>query len=108
VDINEFADSAKNASDLLKAMGNERRLMILCQLGRGEKSVGELERLINLKQSALSQHLAKLRSQKLVKTRRDSQVIYYSLASCEVEKIIQTLYGIYCPQQKREDTPHEY
>jgi DNA-binding transcriptional ArsR family regulator len=78
-------------------MGNEKRLMILCQLGQGEKSVGELESLIGLKQSAMSQHLAKLRAQKLVQTRRESQTIFYSLASKEVEQIISALYGLYCP-----------
>ncbi|WP_135076963.1 metalloregulator ArsR/SmtB family transcription factor [Terasakiella sp. SH-1] len=97
MNIKDFADKALAASELLKMMGNERRLMILCQLGNGEKSVGELEDLVGLKQSALSQHLAKLRSQGLVTTRRESQMIFYSLTSGEVEKLIETLYGLYCP-----------
>lgn len=97
MNISDFADKALAAAELLKMMGNERRLMILCQLGNGEKSVGELECLVGLKQSALSQHLAKLRAERLVKTRRQSQTIYYSLASNEVEKLIETLYGLYCP-----------
>ena len=98
MNIESFSDKALRAAELLKMMGNERRLMILCQLGNGEKSVTELETLIGLKQSALSQHLAKLRSERLVETRRESQTIYYSLASEEVEKLIETLYGLYCPQ----------
>ncbi|SCA57699.1 putative DNA-binding transcriptional regulator [Candidatus Terasakiella magnetica] len=97
MNIKDFADKALAASELLKMMGNERRLMILCQLGNGEKSVGELEKLVGLKQSALSQHLAKLRSQGLVETRRESQMIFYSLSSDEVQKLIHTLYGLYCP-----------
>ena len=104
MNIKDFEDNAIAASELLKMMGNERRLMILCQLGTGEKSVSELEQLIMLKQSALSQHLAKLRAQQLVKTRRDSQMIFYSLASPEVEALIQTLYGLYCPEKLSEKT----
>ncbi len=97
MNIDVFADKALAAAELLKMMGNERRLMILCQLGNGEKSVGELEGLVGLKQSALSQHLAKLRAQRLVATRRVSQTVYYSLASDEVSALIGTLYGLYCP-----------
>lgn len=103
MNIDDFEDKALRASELLKMMGNERRLMILCQLGRGEKSVSELETIIGLKQSALSQHLAKLRSERLVTTRRESQTIYYSLASDEVEQVIETLYGLYCPPIENED-----
>jgi len=105
MNIKDFADKALAASELLKMMGSERRLMILCQLGNGEKSVGELESLVGLKQSALSQHLAKLRAQKLVQTRRESQMIFYSLASDEVERIIETLYGLYCPALEKKDIP---
>lgn len=97
MNIETFSDKASRAAELLKMMGNEKRLMILCQLGNGEKSVGELEGLIGLKQSALSQHLAKLRAEKLVATRRVSQTVYYRLASEEVSTLINTLYGLYCP-----------
>ncbi|NVK17663.1 MAG: helix-turn-helix transcriptional regulator [Methylocystaceae bacterium] len=97
MNIEIFSDKANQAAELLKMMGNEKRLMILCQLGNGEKSVGELEKLIGLKQSALSQHLAKLRAERLVSTRRESQTVYYSLASEEVTKLIEILYGLYCP-----------
>ncbi len=103
MNIDDFADKALVASEMLKMMGNERRLMILCQLGKGEKSVGQLEKLVGLKQSALSQHLAKLRSQGLVTTRRESQMVFYSLASCEVERLINTLYELYSPKQENKE-----
>lgn len=86
---------ANTASLLLKAMSNENRLMILCNLLHGEKTVGELEHGIGLSQSALSQHLAVLRQNKLVSTRRDAQSIYYSLTGVEARAVIETLYGLY-------------
>ena len=88
--------SAEKASAVLKAMANKRRLLILCQLVQGEKSVGELEELINLNQSALSQHLAILRRNNLVQTRRAAQTIYYSLSSAEASGVMQALYDLYC------------
>lgn len=88
--------SARRASALLKAMANERRLMILCHLASGEKSVGEIEALVGLSQSALSQHLARLRRDKLVETRRTAQSIRYRLSGGEVEAVLGTLYGLYC------------
>jgi len=96
MDAQDLQASAAQASKLLKAMSNERRLMVLCHLGGGERSVGELERLVGLSQSALSQHLARLRRDGLVTTRREAQTIYYSLASADVEAVIATLYGLYC------------
>lgn len=95
----ELADlqrNAQRASGLLKAMSNQHRLLILCQLLPGEKSVGELERIIGLSQSALSQHLARLRRDDLVRTRRAAQTIYYSLSGHEAKAVIETLYGLYC------------
>lgn len=79
-------------------MGNQHRLLILCQLMRAERSVGELERIIGLSQSALSQHLARLRRDSLVKTRRSAQTIYYSLSGHEAEKVLGALYQIYCDE----------
>jgi len=96
MDAQDLQASAAQASKLLKAMSNERRLMVLCHLGGGERSVGELERLVGLSQSALSQHLARLRRDGLVTTRREAQTIYYSLASADVKAVIATLYGLYC------------
>lgn len=94
--ITELDKMAREASDLLLAMANEKRLMILCHLLEGEISVNELAELVQMNQSALSQQLAKLRGLKLVETRRDAQQIFYRLASDQVERILQTLYGIYC------------
>ena len=88
--------NAAEASTLLKSMANENRLLILCQLVEGEKSVGELQSHLPLSQSALSQHLAILRRERLVKTRRSAQSIYYSLASEEAEAILSALSELYC------------
>lgn len=87
---------AHEASELLLAMANEKRLMILCHLLEGETSVNDLAELVQMNQSALSQQLAKLRGLRLVETRREAQQIFYRLASDQVERILQTLYGIYC------------
>ncbi len=89
------------ASRLLKAMGNERRLTVLCHLSKREHSVNELCDLVGLSQSALSQHLAKLRRDRLVNTRREAQTIYYSIATPDVRQILDTLRGLYA----EEDAP---
>jgi len=96
IDLERIQDNARRASTLLKAMSNQHRLMILCQLVPGEKCVGELEKVVGLSQSALSQHLARLRRDDLVKTRREAQTIYYQLAGEEASAVIETLYGLYC------------
>jgi len=88
--------SLLQAADLLKLLSNPKRLAILCYLLDGEMSVGELVEAVQLSQSALSQHLAKLRELELVATRREQQSIYYSLSSPETEAIIEVLYGLYC------------
>jgi ArsR family transcriptional regulator, virulence genes transcriptional regulator len=95
VNIEALHDSARRASVLLKAMGNAHRLIVLCQLLDDEKSVGQLERVVGLSQSALSQHLARLRRDGLVTTRRSAQTIYYSLAGEEARAIIQALCTVY-------------
>ncbi len=95
-DFAKLRRSARQATRVLKAMANEHRLLILCQLVGRECSVSELVRIVGLSQSALSQHLAKLRRDELVRTRRQAQTIYYSLASPEIEAIIATLYRLYC------------
>ncbi len=96
MDINALTDKAGQATRLLKSLANDRRLLILCHLSQSEKSVGELERLVDLSQSALSQHLARLRRDNLVQTRREAQTIYYSVASPEADAVLQTLYKLYC------------
>jgi len=88
--------SAADAVRLLKSIANESRLMVMCVLAEGELSVGDLNGRIALSQSALSQHLAILRDQGLVKTRRESQTIYYSLAETAALQLINTLHDIYC------------
>jgi len=87
---------AADAARLLKALGNEQRLMVLCWLVDGEHSVTELNARLDLSQSALSQHLAVLRGDGLVATRREAQTIYYSLVEGPAQRIINTLHGIYC------------
>ena len=82
---------------MLRALSNEKRLMILCQLGEGELSVGQLLPLVGLSQSALSQHLAKLRDEALVSTRRDGTTVFYRIADPDVLKVIAVLAETYCP-----------
>ena len=93
-------ENAREAAEFLKTLGNEWRLMVLCSLGTTEKSVSTLEGELGIKQSALSQHLARLRREGLVKTRRDSQTIYYSLANPEIMKIIVVLQEVFCPSEE--------
>jgi DNA-binding transcriptional ArsR family regulator len=87
---------ASDAANLMKALGNESRLMILCVLAEGERSVSDLNNVVPLSQSALSQQLGRLRRQELVKTRRESQTIYYSLADGPADKVINLLHDFYC------------
>lgn len=96
MDISDLESNAAKASELLKVMANQSRLMILCHLLGGEKSVQEVQAQVGLSQSALSQQLAVLRNADLVTTRRDAQRIYYKLASVEAEAMIGTLYELYC------------
>jgi DNA-binding transcriptional ArsR family regulator len=96
MNIDALRSRATEASSLMKALANPHRLMILCELHKGERSVGALERAVGLRQSPLSQHLAKLRRDGLVKTRRESQTIYYRLASPKVSEVIALLYRLYC------------
>ncbi|MGI9276246.1 MAG: ArsR/SmtB family transcription factor [Endozoicomonas sp.] len=96
IDIKIMREKARNAIPLLKAVSNESRLLILCHLGQGEMSVTELNERFDLSQSALSQHLGVLRRDGLVNTRRESQTIYYSLASIEAARLIEFLHGEFC------------
>lgn len=92
----DMREHAADAANLMKALGNESRLMILCLLTEGERSVSDLNDIIPLSQSALSQQLARLRQQGLVKTRRESQTIFYSLADGPTDRVIRLLHDIYC------------
>lgn len=96
LDIDQFESKATQAGTLLKALSNPKRLMIMCRLAMGEQSVGALESQVGLGQSSLSQHLAVLRRNDLVATRRDSRTIYYRLASKEAEAIMMVLYDQFC------------
>ena len=88
--------NAIRASEMMKLLGHPHRLMILCELIEGERSVSELSERIGINQSPLSQHLARMRHEGVVESRRDAQTVYYSLTGPEVESIISTLYGLYC------------
>lgn len=96
MDFNAMQQNATEAVTLLKGLANESRLMIMCVLTEGELSVGQLNKRIKLSQSALSQHLAVLREQGLVSTRRESQTIYYRLANSPAMNVIGLLHEVYC------------
>lgn len=99
-DLRKLHTKADDAEALLKALANKHRLLILCELHKGERSVSALMEAVDLSQSALSQHLGRLRADKLVETRRDAQTIYYSIAQQAVTELISTLYNIYCAPTK--------
>jgi DNA-binding transcriptional ArsR family regulator len=88
--------AADKASELLKSLANRHRLLILCQLVDGERSVGELAAFLNARDSTVSQHLALLRKDGLVQARREAQTIFYSIASCPARRVLETLFAIYC------------
>jgi ArsR family transcriptional regulator len=96
VDPQRMADAAGKACELMKTLGHKDRLMVLCHLSTGEKSVGELAALLDIPQSPLSQHLARMRKESLVKTRREAQTIYYSIASDEAARIVALMHELYC------------
>jgi DNA-binding transcriptional ArsR family regulator len=100
-ELQRMVDNAKRAADFLKALAHESRLVILCILAEGEKSVSELEHELNLRQPTVSQQLARLRADGLVSTRRDGKVIYYSLASDEARTIIGAIYDVFCRKTRR-------
>lgn len=105
-DIVRFEASAGEAARLLRALGNERRLMILCQLADGERSVGELQSLVGLSQSALSQHLAVLREEGVVATRREGQTIWYRNEDPAAIRVVATLAEIFCPPGMKKADEH--
>lgn len=101
IDMNVMQDAAASASRLLAAMANDKRLMILCQLVEGERSVGELTESLGTRQSTISQHLSLLRRDGFVESRREGQSQYYSLVGEEARRILETLYDLYCLKQGR-------
>jgi DNA-binding transcriptional ArsR family regulator len=96
IDARRMASAAQKASELMKTLGHKDRLMVLCHLSSGEKSVGELAGLLDIPQSPLSQHLARMRKENLVSTRRDAQTIYYSIASNDAARIVGLMHELYC------------
>ncbi len=99
-DLATFETNASRAAALLRSLANERRLMILCQLADGELSVGALLPRVGLSQSALSQHLALLRDEGIVATRREGQSVFYRVSDPAAMQVIATLAGIFCPPPK--------
>ncbi len=100
-DLDRMAENAKRASDFLKALAHESRLLMLCILAEGEKSVSELEQELELRQPTVSQQLARLRADGLVSTRRDGKVVYYSLASDEARTVIGAIYDVFCRKLRK-------
>ena len=100
-DADALADHAIDAAELLKALAHPARLLVLCQLVEGERSVGELQPVTGLSQSALSQHLAVLRGMSLVRTRRDAQTIFYALESGPALGVMNALYTAYCGDSEK-------
>ena len=95
-EIDGMLENAITASNFLKAISHEGRLMILCHLASGEKSVTDLERLLSSRQAAVSQQLARLRLEGLVEARRDGKIIYYALADKRATRILDVVYDIFC------------
>ena len=100
LDIGQIRRSAEDACTLLRTLANEDRLLLLCQLAKGERRVGELEELLDIRQPTLSQQLSVLRNEGLVATRRDGKHIYYSIASIEALRVLETLYELFCAKQQ--------
>jgi ArsR family transcriptional regulator len=101
IDKKRFERSAASAAQLLKALASHRRLMILCALADGERSAGDLAAEVGLGQSALSQHLARLRGLGIVAARRDAQSIYYRVVDPAAARVLETLAAIFCPPTTR-------
>jgi len=101
IDSEVMERAADEASELLKALANRHRLLIICQLIDGEHSVGELAEFLSLRDSTVSQHLALLRKDGLVSARRDAQTIFYSIASEPARDILKTLYQAFCAPKSR-------
>lgn len=101
----DFARQASEAAALLKALSNESRLLVLCHLAEsGELSVGELVERVGLSQSALSQHLAKLREERLVATRKEAQTVFYRVCDPRADQLLVLLHDLFCPELGRETT----
>jgi DNA-binding transcriptional ArsR family regulator len=100
-ELERMVGNATRAANFLKALAHESRLMILCILAEGEKSVSELEDILSLRQPTVSQQLARLRADGLVSTRRDGKTIYYTLASADARVVIATIYTVFCKKARK-------
>jgi DNA-binding transcriptional ArsR family regulator len=100
-ELDQLMRKARDASDFLKALSHENRLLLLCLLAEGERSVTELENILSLRQPTVSQQLARLRFDGMVTTRRDGKTIYYSLANNDVRQVISVIYDIFCGPVRR-------
>jgi ArsR family transcriptional regulator len=98
IDPEQMASAAAQASELMRTLGHKDRLMILCHLISGEKSVGGLADLLEIPQSPLSQHLARMRKENLVTTRREAQTIFYSIASEEATRMVELMHELFCSE----------
>jgi DNA-binding transcriptional ArsR family regulator len=104
-ELKQLVEQARKASELLKALSHETRLLMLCLLAEGEKSVSELEDMLDMPQAAVSQQLARLRLDRLVVTRRDGRTIYYAIASKEVASVVETLHDLFCKPARDQGAP---
>ena len=102
IDLAKLQAAAGQACNLLKALSNPDRLLLLCQMTQGEFSVGELEATTGIRQPTLSQQLTVLREEKLVNTRREGKQIFYSIGSSEASTVLQVLYDLYCPKEEEQ------
>jgi ArsR family transcriptional regulator, virulence genes transcriptional regulator len=102
----EMETAAEQVSELLKLLANKHRLLVLCQLAQGEKPVGQLARLLGIREPAMSQQLAVLRREGLVRPRRDAQTIYYGLARADVRRLMEFLYATYCGDAASDEGEH--
>ena len=100
-----FMSKARAASTLLKALSHETRLLILCILSQGEKTVGEIESILGLQQAVVSQQLARLRLERIVTTRRDGRLIYYTITDPSLTALVSVLYGMYCGPKAADGAP---
>lgn len=104
-EINRLIENARRATEFLKAFAHEGRLMILCHLASGERSVTELEQLLSQRQAAVSQQLARLRLEGLVDTRREGKAIYYRLADGRARQMIEIIYDMFCADEPHDPDP---
>ncbi|HKS91629.1 MAG TPA: metalloregulator ArsR/SmtB family transcription factor [Tepidiformaceae bacterium] len=107
IDLETMRGAAGEASDLLKSLANPHRLLILCQLTQGERSVGELAAFLDIRDTAVSQHLALLRREGRVSTRREGQTIFYSLADNPSREVLAVLARIYCSPPRGKPGKHQ-